>query len=74
VSYGCYNRRGFEENVETVSVEPILTPACGGFLHTPKVVSRTWPNRFAQDCQYTSTALGQADPKCAGCKHRKEIK
>ena len=31
------------------------------------------PFRMAPDCQYTKTALGQADPKCEGCKHRLDI-
>lgn len=26
--------------------------------------------RMAYDCQYTMTELGQADPRCAGCKWR----
>jgi hypothetical protein len=30
------------------------------------------PNRFAQDCQYTKTALGRTDSKCAGCRWRQK--
>jgi hypothetical protein len=26
----------------------------------------------AKTCQYTLSALGQADPRCIGCKERKE--
>jgi len=25
---------------------------------------------MAKDCQFTKTALGNVDPKCAGCKHK----
>lgn len=30
----------------------------------------TWPFRQSQDCQYSSTELGQQDSRCDGCKHR----
>jgi hypothetical protein len=25
---------------------------------------------MSKDCQYTRSQLGQADPKCNGCKHK----
>lgn len=28
------------------------------------------PFRMSAECQFTHTALGKADPKCVGCKHR----
>lgn len=28
------------------------------------------PFRMSPECQYTQSELGQADPKCAGCRHR----
>lgn len=30
----------------------------------------SFPFRMATDCQYTLSALGQADPRCAGCRWR----
>ncbi len=69
---GCYNRAPFEETVDTLAVEPVPTPVGGGWFYTAMAVERSWPNRFAQDCQYRKTDLGKADPGCVGCKWREE--
>lgn len=33
----------------------------------------SFPFRMAMDCRYTLSALGQADPRCAGCKWRADL-
>lgn len=30
----------------------------------------SWPFRMRQDCSYTTTELGQADPRCSDCRYR----
>ena len=32
------------------------------------------PHVFTTACQFTKTALGQVDPKCANCKHKEPTK
>lgn len=54
--YGCHNRAPYS---------PHYLPT--GALDTRQ---NRIPHVMTQDCQYTRTALGQADPKCIGCKHR----
>lgn len=72
MTYGCHSRKPFKEVVETVSVEPLPMGGALDLQFSAGVVHRTWPNRFAQDCQYTKTALGKADPGCVGCKWREK--
>ncbi|MBA4215656.1 MAG: hypothetical protein C0449_21535 [Polaromonas sp.] len=44
-----------------------------GRTRTPRLVAV--PFRMSPDCNYTRTELGQADERCAGCKHQhKETK
>ena len=33
----------------------------------------SFPFRMAMDCQYTLSALGQQDPRCAGCRWRANL-
>ncbi len=33
----------------------------------------SFPFRMAMDCQYTLSALGQADPRCVGCRWRANL-
>lgn len=33
----------------------------------------SFPFRMAPDCQYTLSALGQSDPRCAGCRWRANL-
>ena len=33
----------------------------------------SFPFRMAMDCRYTLSSLGQADPRCAGCKWRADL-
>jgi hypothetical protein len=60
---GCHNRRDFTR----------ITPVQDGWFmdgvtRVPKMVAV--PFRMAMDCQYTKTALGQADKACHGCARR----
>ncbi len=61
--YGCHNRPAYRT----------VMPAQNGWwldgtTRTPRLVPV--PFRMAPACQYTHTELGQADERCAGCKHR----
>lgn len=63
--YGCHNRQPFKESV----------PVQDGFFmdgvtRTPRMIAS--PVRSTKPCQYTKTALGQADKGCSGCKLRAE--
>ena len=57
--YGCHNRA------------PLITwrQVQDGW-NDGRQVMRVIPDPMTKDCQYTYTELGQADPKCAGCKWR----
>ena len=63
---GCHDRPPFK---------PFTKVADGhwddGVQRIPKLTSI--PFRMNPDCQYTLSALGQKDPGCIGCKHRKEV-
>ena len=63
MTYGCHNRPPFRS----------VLPVQDGFFmdrvtRVPRMVAA--PFRMSPDCQYTKTALGQADKGCTGCKHR----
>ena len=64
VSNGCHDRPPFK---------PFTKVADGhwdyGVQRIPKLTSV--PFRMAKDCQYTHTALGQADQRCTGCQWKK---
>ena len=68
MTYGCHNREPFKAEMRTESIEVVWRDG------TPSVavVTRSWPNVFKQDCQYTLTDLGKTDPRCVGCKWRTE--
>lgn len=59
--YGCYNREPYKDQM--------------ALKRTPEQVHLSQPRSFipfrmAKDCQYTNTALGQADERCEGCSWR----
>lgn len=54
--YGCHDRAPFA---------PHHLPT--GAPDTPQY---RIPHVFTRDCRYRHTALGKADAKCSGCKHR----
>lgn len=62
---GCHNRAPYRASF----------PAQDGWFmdgvtRVPRMVSV--PFRMAPECQYTTSALGQADAGCTGCRWRKE--
>lgn len=59
---GCHNRKPFKESV------PVQDGYFIGVTLTPRMVAA--PFRLTRDCQYTKTALGQADKGCTGCQWR----
>lgn len=69
MTYGCHNRPDF---VERFAVQDGWVH---GYMsgHTRVAIMRAAPFTMARECQYTKTALGQADPKCDGCRHRLNI-
>jgi hypothetical protein len=65
VTYGCYNRPAYRE----------VSPAQDGYYldgvtRTPRLTAVR--HVLSRDCQYTHSALGQADAGCQGCKHRQQ--
>lgn len=54
--YGCHNRAPFR---------PYYLPT-----GAPDTEQYRIPHVFTRECQYRHTALGKADPKCAGCEHK----
>lgn len=63
--YGCFNRPLYRASMKVQSGY-----WDDGLQRIPKLASV--PFRMNPDCQYTLTTLGQKDPQCIGCKHRKE--
>lgn len=62
-NYGCHNRPQYRN----------MLPVQDGWwmdgqTRVPKMIPS--PFRMSAECQFTHTTLGQADPKCVGCKHR----
>lgn len=70
MTYGCHNRPPLK-SVVAVQDGWVHDFMSGATKRTGVLVSS--PFLMAPDCQYTKTALGQADPKCEGCKHRLDI-
>lgn len=69
MTYGCHNR---EEYVPSYLAQSgWVTDKNDGMIRHSTMIPI--PVRMARDCQYTKTTLGQADPKCEGCKHRLKI-
>lgn len=58
--YGCHNRKPFAPFHSYWKTIFWGSKVLGALVHVD--------NRGAPDCQYTKTALGQQDPKCAECK------
>lgn len=61
--YACHNRREFK---------PYAVVQDGWFMdgvtRTPKMVAV--PFRLTPGCVYRTSDLGQADPRCTGCRWR----
>jgi hypothetical protein len=66
--YGCHNRASFPALLPLPAVQPI---GFEGYVVNSEAVQYV-KNVFSKDCQYTSTALGQADKKCIDCTWRKD--
>lgn len=61
--YGCHNRAEFR------AVQPMQAGwYLDGRTRTPLITAV--PFRMNPACQYTHTDLGQADPRCQGCRWR----
>lgn len=58
--YGCWNREPFATYQISHGVDS----------QTGQIIRTEVQNRMTPDCQFTKTALGQVDAKCAGCKHK----
>ncbi len=54
--YGCHNRKPFVR-------EYYMTK------DGPRMFIKSFGN---PDCQYTLDILGKVDPRCVGCKHKKD--
>lgn len=63
--YGCHNRKPFTTHYQ-VGVRPVLVAG------VVKEIPVLQANIGSKDCNYTHTALGKTDAKCAGCKHKVE--
>lgn len=63
--YGCHNRKPLNDR----AVVPDGWGQLARNIHVRLTV--TVPDEMSKECQYTHTDLGQMDPKCAGCEHRK---
>lgn len=65
MTYACHNRAPYAR---------VLPAQSGWYLdgttRTPRMVAM--PFRMSEECNFTTTELGQADKGCAGCKWRKE--
>lgn len=62
---GCFNRKPFRPSFV----------AQDGNLEDDKSMFKVYVNvpfRMSPECNFTHTALGQADPGCVGCKHKVE--
>lgn len=60
---GCYDRQDYRKMLLVQDGWWI-----DGQTRVAKIIAS--PFRMSAECQYTHTALGKADPKCVGCKHR----
>lgn len=61
--HGCHNRPPYKTSM------PVQDGYfMDGVTRAPRMVPV--PFRMARDCQYTKSALGQADRACAGCRHK----
>ena len=56
---GCHNRPPYKPVVELRDLDGRLVTA--------------FPFRMRQDCAYTHTDLGRADPRCRGCSWRVDL-
>lgn len=58
--YGCFNREPFKNSYAMHGISKT----------TGEKVLAVIPFRNSPTCNYTETALGQADAGCAGCTHK----
>jgi hypothetical protein len=65
VTYGCHNRAEYRPGYPSQDGHYMA-----GYERIDKM--KWTPHRLSRECNYTLTELGQADPKCVGCKWRKE--
>lgn len=70
MTYGCHNRPAYSRHV-LVQHGWHEDTSRGHLARHP--VMTTIPFTMSPDCQYTHTALGQADSGCVGCRHRAEV-
>ena len=63
---GCFNRAPFDSTITQQDGWCKTQP--GGATKWPVLVET--PHQMAKDCQYTHSALGQADKGCIGCGWR----
>lgn len=66
---GCFNREPYRDATVVQDGWEWHT-VNGQFVRRP--VTTVVPFRMEPTCQYTKTVLGQADPKCVGCKWRQQ--
>lgn len=68
--YGCFDRPPFRTTVPMQDGWRTTNFTREGGTREPVMVSA--PFVMEPACQYTHTELGQADPRCAGCKWKTE--
>lgn len=70
--YGCHNREPLRDRATVQAGFTPVTCNPNYATDTRHQVLKVIPDPMSKDCQYTHSALGQADAKCQGCKHRAE--
>lgn len=66
--YACFDRPPFRTAVPMQDGWRTVNFTRDGGTREPVMVSA--PFRMEMDCNYRTTELGRADPRCAGCKHQ----
>lgn len=62
---GCYNREPFKRTLR-------VQDGWMEFGATRKPVIRSIPFRMSEQCEYTTSDLGAADPGCKGCRWQRQ--
>lgn len=73
--YHCHNREPFKSE-QVLRQAVVKTQFWGDVIGRAQSVTvvpevTVVPFRNSMDCQYTLSGLGQIDPGCHGCKHKK---
>lgn len=68
--YGCHNRAPFKQTLVVQDGYHDMRDGHGNPCRVPKYKDIAFRN--SEECSYTSTDLGQADPRCVGCSWRVE--